>query len=107
MRLASIKTDGRTIPALIQGERYLELTDGVRVKAIIASADPARWVAAKLVAAASSDWKPLDGAVFDLPIADRGKIICIVLNYRVHAAEGGNPIPDYPALFMRTRTSLV
>ena len=40
-------------------------------------------------------------------IPNPGKIICIGLNYRDHAKEGGNPIPDYPAVFMRTTTSLV
>ena len=40
-------------------------------------------------------------------IPNPGKIICIGLNYRDHAKEGGNPIPDYPAVFMRTTTSLL
>ena len=40
-------------------------------------------------------------------IPDPGKVICIGLNYRDHAKEGGNPIPDYPAVFMRGRSSLV
>ena len=39
-------------------------------------------------------------------IPNPGKIICIGLNYRDHAKEGGNPIPDYPAVFMRATTSL-
>ena len=41
------------------------------------------------------------------PIPRPGKIICIGLNYRKHAEEGGNPIPDYPAVFLRGATSLV
>jgi 2-keto-4-pentenoate hydratase/2-oxohepta-3-ene-1,7-dioic acid hydratase in catechol pathway len=40
------------------------------------------------------------------PVPYPGKIICIGLNYRAHAIEGGNPIPDYPAVFMRCTTSL-
>lgn len=43
-----------------------------------------------------------------LPVVPNpGKIICIGLNYRDHAKEGGNPVPDYPAVFMRVATSLV
>ena len=43
-----------------------------------------------------------------LPVIPKpGKIICIGLNYRDHAKEGGNPIPDYPAIFLRCTTSLV
>lgn len=41
------------------------------------------------------------------PVPQPGKIICIGLNYRAHAKEGGNAIPDYPAVFLRTTTSLV
>jgi acylpyruvate hydrolase len=41
------------------------------------------------------------------PVPRPGKIICIGLNYRAHAKEGGNPIPDYPAVFLRAATSLL
>jgi acylpyruvate hydrolase len=41
------------------------------------------------------------------PVPRPGKVICIGLNYRAHAKEGGNPIPDYPAVFLRGATSLV
>ena len=41
------------------------------------------------------------------PVPRPGKVVCIGLNYRDHAAEGGNPIPDYPSVFLRGATSLV
>ena len=51
-----------------------------------------------------------DVALADLtllaPVARPGKFICIGLNYRLHALEGGNPIPEYPAVFLRVTTSL-
>lgn len=40
------------------------------------------------------------------PVPRPGKVICIGLNYRAHAIEGGNAIPDYPAVFLRGVTSL-
>ena len=40
------------------------------------------------------------------PVPRPGKVICIGLNYRAHAEEGGNAIPDYPAVFLRSATSL-
>ena len=40
------------------------------------------------------------------PVPNPGKIICVGLNYRAHAIEGGNSIPDYPAVFLRCTTSL-
>ncbi len=42
-----------------------------------------------------------------LPISRPGKIICLGLNYADHAKEGGYAVPDYPALFMRSATSLM
>ena len=42
-----------------------------------------------------------------LPIAAPGTIICLGLNYVEHIREGGYDIPDYPALFMRGRSSLM
>jgi acylpyruvate hydrolase len=43
-----------------------------------------------------------------LPCIPRpGKIICLGVNYHDHAAEGGNKIADYPAIFLRTATSLL
>lgn len=41
------------------------------------------------------------------PIANPGKIICIGLNYRDHAAEAKMKVPDYPVLFLRYANSLV
>ena len=41
------------------------------------------------------------------PVPRPGKVVCIGLNYRAHAEEGGNPLPDYPAVFLRGATSLV
>src|SRR5215216_1755302 len=40
------------------------------------------------------------------PIHRPGKIICIGLNYRAHAAEGGREAPDTPAFFAKFATSL-
>ncbi len=42
-----------------------------------------------------------------LPIRDPGAIICVGLNYTDHIKEGGYDIPDYPALFMRSKASIM
>ena len=64
---------------------------------------------AKIVAAAAtaSTRLPLAGLKLLMPIERPGKVICIGLNYALHAKEGGNPIPDYPAVFLRVQSSLV
>src|SRR5262249_32403814 len=60
--------------------------------------------AAKASAAAKLD---LDSVKAALPIWPAGKIICVGLNYALHAKEGGHPIPTYPSFFLRVPTSLV
>ena len=40
------------------------------------------------------------------PVHRPGKIICIGLNYRAHAEEGGREAPDTPAFFAKFATSL-
>lgn len=44
---------------------------------------------------------------FGPPLSDIGKIICIGLNYRDHAAETGAKIPDEPIVFLKTPDTVV
>lgn len=41
------------------------------------------------------------------PIPRPGKIICIGLNYRAHALEGGFKVPEFPSTFIRMCDTLV
>lgn len=41
------------------------------------------------------------------PVDTPGKVLCVGLNYRDHAEEGDNPIPDEPVLFSKFPTSVV
>lgn len=43
----------------------------------------------------------------EAPISSPPKIICLGLNYRDHAEEGGAKIPDEPIIFMKPRTSII
>ena len=58
-------------------------------------------------AAPASARIPLAGLRLRMPVERPGKVVCIGLNYALHAAEGGHPIPDYPAVFLRVGSSLV
>ncbi|MCK7614668.1 fumarylacetoacetate hydrolase family protein [Roseibium sediminicola] len=53
------------------------------------------------------DAEPLSSLTPGLPIARPGKIICLGLNYVDHIKEGGYDVPTYPALFMRSVTSMI
>ncbi|TDC52749.1 FAA hydrolase family protein [Jiangella ureilytica] len=41
------------------------------------------------------------------PVARPGKIVCIGLNYRDHAAETGSPLPAEPIVFMKAPNTIV
>jgi 2-keto-4-pentenoate hydratase/2-oxohepta-3-ene-1,7-dioic acid hydratase in catechol pathway len=40
------------------------------------------------------------------PVARIGKLVCVGLNYRDHAAEAGLPVPAEPILFMKATTAI-
>jgi 2-keto-4-pentenoate hydratase/2-oxohepta-3-ene-1,7-dioic acid hydratase in catechol pathway len=55
----------------------------------------------------SLDTLPLSEIQPCLPLQQPGKVICLGLNYMDHIKEGGYKVPDYPALFMRSSSSLM
>jgi len=50
---------------------------------------------------------PLGDVTLAAPIPRPGKIVCIGLNYRDHAEETGQPIPDEPVLFAKFANSVI
>jgi len=50
--------------------------------------------------------RDFDGLDRHAPISDPQKVVCVGLNYRDHAAEGDNPIPDEPVLFAKFPTAV-
>lgn len=62
-----------------------------------------------LAGAAEVQGPPVPVADLELlaPIPTPGKIICVGLNYRDHAAETGKPVPTEPVLFAKFANSVV
>lgn len=59
-------------------------------------------LARQVIAGAPAErWVPVEGTALLAPVPRPGKIICIGLNYRDHAAEAGLPIPDEPVVFAK------
>jgi 2-keto-4-pentenoate hydratase/2-oxohepta-3-ene-1,7-dioic acid hydratase in catechol pathway len=56
---------------------------------------------------AAGDATPFDGERIGAPIARPHQILCIGLNYRDHAAETGQPVPDEPILFTKSPNTLI
>lgn len=100
--------DGTAVFA-VSGENAVNLTAlnpaiGTDLSALIADPSLAESVSALMGGAAAV---PVESIVPALPIAAPGTIICMGLNYIEHIKEGGYDIPDYPALFMRGKSSIM
>lgn len=50
---------------------------------------------------------PLEAVRLRAPIPRPGKVVCIGLNYRDHARESGQPLPEEPVLFAKFANSVV
>jgi 2-keto-4-pentenoate hydratase/2-oxohepta-3-ene-1,7-dioic acid hydratase in catechol pathway len=50
---------------------------------------------------------PRDGVVLAAPVPRPGKIVCVGLNYRDHAAESRLPVPDSPVIFAKFPTAVI
>ena len=62
----------------------------------------------KLASLNLDDFSRVEGAPrIGPPVANVGKLVCIGLNYRLHAEEAGLKIPKEPILFMKATTSIV
>ena len=64
---------------------------------------------AQASAAAETATETRDAASLKLaaPIPNPGKILCIGLNYADHAAESGQPLPDYPIVFSKYSNTVI
>jgi acylpyruvate hydrolase len=60
-----------------------------------------------LVSADPEAQHPLGSVTLQAPVPRPGKIICVGLNYRDHAAESKMPIPDYPAIFSKYANAII
>lgn len=109
MRYLVGETTGGTAVFAVKGDEAVNLTAldaavGQDLMGLIADPSLAESVAAKLEGAPRVS---LDSITPALPVAKPGTIICLGLNYTDHIKEGGYDIPDYPALFMRGKNSIM
>ncbi|EFH13694.1 fumarylacetoacetate hydrolase family protein [Teichococcus cervicalis] len=111
MRLLAFEQEGRARLGARIGDQVVALEDVLPglpqdLNAAIAALDLPHSAASLAAKLADAPKRPLAGLAL-LPVVPRpGKILCIGLNYVEHAKEGNNPIPDYPAVFLRGATSL-
>ena len=114
MHLVSFTRDGQVrsgavdeLPTGPAGVRVLDLNDAdPRLPAdlleLLRAGADALDLARQVIAGAPAErWVPVEGTALLAPVPRPGKIICIGLNYRDHAAEAGLPIPDEPVVFAK------
>jgi 2-keto-4-pentenoate hydratase/2-oxohepta-3-ene-1,7-dioic acid hydratase in catechol pathway len=112
MRIATIQTAFGRRAAVLQGDHYVDLhaTDSAlpsSVRTLLEQGPNALQAAAHAAKRPGAVTYPAAGAKLLAPIPDPHKIVCIGLNYKDHAAEGGVPIPREPVLFSKYATALI
>lgn len=94
----------------------IELPDGTRVDARAVTSDYDEDFFARDGLDALASWASRDAfrapvvppdVRLGAPIRRPGKIVCIGLNYRDHAAESGTDLPKEPVIFFKSPTALV
>ena len=103
------KTANGTSVYAVTGENAVNLTEmnpeiGGDLMGLITNPTLIESVAGRI---ADAPTVPVASITPALPVANPGTIICLGLNYTDHIKEGGYEIPDYPALFMRGRNSIM
>src|SRR5262245_33540839 len=111
MRLATLKTPHGPRPAVLIGDRFVDLVAvdnrfPSSVRSILA--EPRLMSAASEIAATlGANGIPVSSAKLHAPVHDPQKIICVGLNYRDHAVESKMPIPKEPVLFSKFPSALI
>ena len=107
MRLMMVRTADGAALGVVDGDTVTILPGHSLRDAAAGGAKALAEVAAAAAAAPAEARQPFDSVTAAQPFENQGKFICIGLNFTDHAKEGGNPIPDYPALFLRVHSSLI
>ncbi|HVL81016.1 MAG TPA: fumarylacetoacetate hydrolase family protein [Actinomycetota bacterium] len=82
--------------------RIVSYTDGAGAAVGIVEGDEVRHAGLDVWAPNPTDeTRPLAEVKLLAPVPRPGKIICIGLNYRDHAAESGMPVPETPVVFAK------
>jgi acylpyruvate hydrolase len=113
MKLMMFEMAGQPALGLVDGALVIDLVavDASLPKDLhqLIAGGPLALAAAKTAAArAPATAKHMLASVKPLmPIANPHRMICVGLNYALHAKEGGHAIPEYPSFFFRMASSLV
>ncbi|HUH80557.1 MAG TPA: fumarylacetoacetate hydrolase family protein [Solirubrobacteraceae bacterium] len=110
MRLVSLIADGVPTAGVLVGEEVVPaaaLGAPASARALLSTLDAAELrELARRAAGSPAPRTALAGASLAAPVPDPQKIICMGLNYRDHAEETGQEIPQAPMWFAKFQNSL-
>ncbi len=112
MRLATIQTPNGPRVAAQVGDQYVDLhaTDPglpTCIKALLAAGAGVKAAAAEAAKCPKAVKYATNAVKLLPPVPKPGKILCVGLNYRDHAIEGGKAIPTEPVLFAKYPNTLI
>ena len=105
-RLGALVDNGRSIVDLQRADASLPGD----IPSLLAGGDALLARARAAIAAAGPDAKiaaPAPDLTLTAPLPNPGKILCIGLNYRDHAAESNVAVPDYPTVFAKYANTVI
>ncbi len=105
MKLASFKADGRTGFGIVTGPSDDQIIDLSGCWPTLRAALPDVMAGNLKEVAKNAPVLPLSSVTLDTPVPDADKILCGGLNYKLHLAEGGFDIPEFPSFFLRVHNS--
>ena len=109
MKLARIGAVGQEKPAVVVGDRYLDVSDlvqdfdaaffeGLGIEGLKKAIESRLY---------PENLTPMGSARLGSPIARPHQIICIGLNYADHAAETNTSVPEEPIIFTKSPNTLI
>lgn len=109
MFIARVRADGQVRLGVVEGDGIRLIEPGTRN---VDQSGPLGAAGLSSTGWSDTDQLPLESArplksvELLMPIPGPGKILCVGLNYRKHAAEGGLPVPEWPEIFGKFSNSL-
>ena len=116
MKLATFEADGRVVAGLVLGDSIVdvELASegklGGPLAAMLGNADAMarlRTLAGRGADDLARSARPIAKVALLAPVPRPGKVLCLGLNYRDHAAESGMDLPAEPVVFAKASSSVI
>lgn len=101
MKLATLRRDGATVAARLDGATYTEIGAYSDLGALLAEEN---W--RDIAAGAAGPRIPAADADLAAVVPDPSKVLCVGLNFRGHIEEMGRDLPEYPTVFAKFADTL-